>query len=271
MVVPVMPQYLETMGGRLIAGREFTAQDLHSDAPVALVNDLFAQEFGAPADAVGHQLRNGRTPWTIIGVFKGMVYLGDYNHTQVLLPDRQPGAFGVTIVARVDGRAEDHIAAVRDTVKSVDPNVPLFGVTTLDQRLQEALQRPRFYSVAAFFFAGFALLLAVIGIYGVVSYAVTQRNHEMGVRLALGTTSGRLRASILAESLFTVVVGAVPGILGALLGGRFLMTLVEGAQPVGWAPCVGAAALIAVSAATAVWTATRRIVHLDVMEVLRVD
>jgi ABC-type antimicrobial peptide transport system permease subunit len=200
-----------------------------------------------------------------------MVYLGDYNHTQVMVPDRQPGAFAVTIVARVDGGGEDRIAAIRETVKSVDPKVAVFDVKTMDQRLEEALMRPRFYSVAGFFFAGFALLLAVLGIYGVVSYAVAQRRHEMGVRLALGTTSGRLRLAMLSEALATVGVGAVPGALGALLGGRFLTVLVDGAKPIGPAASVAAAALIAVSAAVAVWSATRRIVHLDVMDVLRVE
>ncbi len=267
MLVPVLPGYLETMGGRLIAGREFTEADLHLNSPVAMVNDLYAQEFVNPADAVGHRVG----AWPIVGVFKGMVYLGDYNHSQVLIPDRSPGDFTVTIVARVEGRPEDHLAIIRDTVKAVDPQVPVFDLKTLDARLDEALVRPKFYSTAAFFFAGFALLLAIIGIYGVVSYSVAQRSHEMGVKLALGTTPGRLRAAMLRQALITVAWGAIPGVLGAMLSGRFIESLIDGAKPISIPECVSAALLIGATAAAAVWSATRRVARLDIMEVLRTE
>lgn len=266
MLVPAMPGYLETMGGRLIAGREFTEADLHLKTPVAMVNDLYAQEFGNPADAVGHRVGS----WTIVGVFKGMVYLGDYNHTQVLVSD-YPIDFPETVVARVDGRPEDRMAAIRDAIKSADPAVPVFDVKTMDQRLDEALVRPKFYSTAANSFAGFALLLAVMGIYGVVSFSVAQRGHELGVRLALGTTPRHLRASLLRQALATVAAGSIAGIAGALLGGKFLESLIDGAKLIGIETCLGAAVLIALSAAAAVWSATRGILRLDVMEVLRAE
>lgn len=266
MLVPVMPGYIETMGGRLIAGREFTEADLHLKTPVAMVNELYAEQFVNPADAVGHRVG----AWPIVGVFKGMVYLGDYNHPQVLVSD-YPADFPVTVVARVDGRPEDRLAVVRDAVKSADPAVPVFDVRTMDQWLDDALVRPKFYSTAANFFAGFALLLAVIGIYGVVSFSVAQRSHEMGVRLALGTTPRRLRTTLLEQALTTVAAGSIAGIAGALLSGKFIESLVDGAQPIGIETCVGAAALIALSAAVAVWSATRSIMRLDVMEVLRAE
>lgn len=262
-----MPGYLGTMGGRIIAGREFTQADLHSNAPVAMVNDVYAQQFINPAEAVGH--RAGA--WPIVGVFKGMVYLGDYNHSQVLVSDRSPGDFTVTIVARLDGQPGPRLAMIRDAIKSVDPHVPVFDAKTMDQRLDEALVRPRFYSTAAFFFAGFALLLAIIGIYGVVSYAVAQRSHEMGVRLALGTTPGRLRAAMLRQALTTVAWGAIPGMIGALLGGRVIQSLIDNARPIGIAECVSGALLIAATAAAASWSATRRVARLDIMEVLRAE
>jgi ABC-type antimicrobial peptide transport system permease subunit len=124
---------------------------------------------------------------------------------------------------RVDGRAEDHLAAIRDTIQSVDPQVPVFGVKTMEQRLDEVFANPKFYRTAIWTFAGFALLLAVIGIYGIVSYAVVQRTQEMGVRMALGTTPVRLRGMLLRQGLLMVVAGAIPGIAGAQLIGRFLV------------------------------------------------
>ncbi|MGA8345465.1 MAG: FtsX-like permease family protein [Candidatus Sulfotelmatobacter sp.] len=134
---------------------------------------------------------------------------------------------------RVDGRAEDHLAAIRDTIQSVDPQVPVFGVKTMEQRLDEVFANPKFYRTAIWTFAGFALLLAVIGIYGIVSYAVVQRTQEMGVRMALGTTPVRLRGMLLRQGLLMVVAGAIPGIAGAQLIGRFLESLMDGAKPIG--------------------------------------
>jgi putative ABC transport system permease protein len=200
-----------------------------------------------------------------------MDYLADANPTQIFFPDHSPGRFYTTIIARVNGRAEDHLGMVRDAIRSVDPEVPVFGVRTMEQRLDEALARPKFYSTAVLFFAAFALLLAVIGIYGVVSYAVAQRTHEMGVRMALGTTSGRLRSVVLRQGLITVAAGATPGIAGAVLAGRFLASLIDGAKSVSAATCAASVLFITAIAALGIWIATRRIARLDIMEILRAD
>jgi putative ABC transport system permease protein len=272
-LVPVLSGYFQTMGGRILYGREFTEAEVRSVARVAVVNERFAAGFGAPQDALNRQLTiEGDDPRKIVGVVKGMEYETDpttANGNEVFIPSSTPGSFFSTFVVRVDGRAEDHLAAIRDTIQSVDPQVPVFGVKTMQQRLDEVFAEPKFYRTAVWTFAGFALLLAVIGIYGIVSYAVVQRTQEMGVRMALGTTPVRLRSMLLRQGLLMVAAGAIPGIAGAQLTGRFLESLMDGAKPIGLAASAGLGLLFAIVAAASIWSATRRIAGLDIIAILR--
>jgi putative ABC transport system permease protein len=272
-LIPVLSGYFETMGSTILYGREFNEGEVLSGAKVAVVNERFAAEFGAPQDAVGHQLTSEGDPARkIIGVVKGMEYEMDpslVNGNQVFVPSDTPGSFFSTFVVRVDGRAEDHLAAIRDTIQSVDSQVPVFGVKTMQQRLDEVFANPKFYRTAVWTFAAFALLLAVIGIYGIVSYAVVERTQEMGVRMALGGTPVRLRGMLLRHGLTMVMAGAIPGIAGAQLTGRFLESLMDGAHPVGLATSAGLVLLVAAVASVSIWSATRRIVRFDIMAILR--
>lgn len=272
-MIPVMGDYFQTMGARILYGRAFTEDEVRSGERVAVVNERFAHTFGAPGDAVGHQLTVGHAiPRKIIGVVKGMEYETDptlANSTQVFIPSGTPGSFFSTFVVRVDGRAGDHLAEVRDVIQSVDPHVPLFGAKSMAQRLDEVFAGPRFYRTAVWSFAAFALLLAVIGIYGIVSYAVAQRSQEMGIRLALGTTPVRLRGMILRQGLLMVVAGAIPGIGGAQLTGRLLQTLMSGAKPVGPGMSAGLILFLAIVASASIWSASRRIARLDIIAILR--
>ena len=282
-VVYVLPDYFRTMGGRILRGREFTSADVQGNDAVAVVSERFAREFGSPADAVGRQISaGGRRHWTVVGVVKGMDYMvrgtengrlevrADPNANsanEVFLPSH--GAGEATVVALVDGSAGSRVAQIRDTVRSVDPQAAVFGAKTMEQRMDDAMARPQFYRTAVTCFAGFALLLAAIGIYGIVSYTVAQRSHEMGVRLALGTTPVQLRTSVLYQELTPIAAGAIPGIAAAVLSGRFLERLVDGARPVNALACAGAVAFLAVVAATGIWAATRRITQLDIVDILR--
>ena len=272
-MLPVLSGYFHTMGGQILYGREFTEGEGRSGAKVAVVNERFAAEFGAPQDVVGHQLTiEGDAPWRIVGVVKGMEYETDptlAGGNQVFIPSVNPGSFFSTFVARVGGRAEDHLAEIRDTIQSVDPQVPVFGVKTMEQRLDEIFARPRFYRTAVWIFAGFALLLAVIGIYGIVSYAVVQRSQEIGVRMALGTTPVQVRGMLLRQGLLMVMAGAIPGIAGAQLTGRFLESLIDGAKSVDTLTSAGLVLLLAVVASTSIWSATRRITRFDIIAILR--
>jgi putative ABC transport system permease protein len=274
-MVPVLSEYFQTMGGRIQHGREFTNAEVRSGAKVAVVNERFAAGFGAPEEVVGRQLTVGtEPPWKIVGVVKGMEYETDptlANGNQVFIPSGAPGSFFSTFVARVDGPPENHLAMIRDAIRSVDPQVPVFGVKTMEQRLAEVFARPKFYRTAIWMFAGFALLLAVIGIYGIVSYTVVQRTQEMGVRMALGTTPVRLRGMLLRQGLLMVGAGAIPGIAGAQLTGHFLESLMDGAKAIDLAASTGLAVFLALVASASIWAATRHIATLDILAILRAE
>jgi putative ABC transport system permease protein len=141
----------------------------------------------------------------------------------------------------------------------------------MEQRLEDALARPKFYRTALLFFASFALLLAVVGIYGVVSYGVAQRTREMGVRLALGATPPRLRGVLLRQGLLPVAVGATFGVAGAMLTGRFLESLVDGAKSIDPEMFIFSILFILLIAATSIWAGTRCIARLNITNCLRID
>ena len=141
----------------------------------------------------------------------------------------------------------------------------------MQQRLDRAFAHPKFYRTALVFFAGFALLLALVGIYAVVSYSVAQRTHEMGIRLSLGTTPLRLRTKFVRHGLATVLFGTLGGIAVAASTGKLLGSLLEGAGTFDVATYVLVTISICAVAAASIWFATRRIAKMDVMAILRAE
>jgi predicted permease len=274
-MVPTLSDYFQTMGGRILQGREFTAAEVTAGSRVAVVNERFATEFGGPREVLGRQLTIGTgTGWKIIGVVRGMEFETDAslaNSNQVFVPAESPGGFFSTFVARVDGRADDHLTAIREAIRSVDPYVPVFGVKTMEQRLADFFIRPRAYRTAVWMFAGFAVLLALIGIYGIVSHSVAERTQEMGLRMALGATPARVRGMLLTQSLLVIAVGAVLGVVGANAVGRSLGSLIPEAMPVGLITAIALSISLSAAAAITIWCATRRIPELDIMRMLQAE
>ena len=274
-MVPTLGDYFQTMGGRILEGREYTDAEVAARSRVAVVNERFAASFGGPREVLGRQLTTGLgNSWKIIGVVRGMEFETDSSgatSNQVYAPAESPGGFFSTFVARVEGRAEDHLTTIREAVRSVDPYVPVFGVKTMEQRLEDFFIRQRAYRTAVWMFAGFAVLLALIGIYGIVAHSVAERTQEMGLRMALGATPARVRGMLLTQSLLVIAVGAVLGIAGASAIGNSLGSVIPEAKPVGLAISMALAVSLCAAAAMTIWSATRRIPELDIMRMLHAE
>jgi len=274
-MVPTLSDYFQTMGARILEGREFTGAEVAAGSRVAVVNERFAAEFGGPREVLGRQLTFGPgAGWKIVGVVRGMEFETDptlVNSNQVFVPTESPGGFFSTFVARVDGRADEHLTAIREAIRSVDPYVPVFGVKTMEQRLADFFIRPRAYRTAVWMFAGFAVWLALIGIYGIISHSVAERTQEIGLRMALGASPTRVRGMLLTHSLLVIAVGAFLGVVGASAVGRFLGSLIPEAMPVGLVTSMTLSISLSAAAAFTIWSATRRIPELDIMRMLSAD
>lgn len=169
------PGYFRSMGIPIVQGRDFRATDTRDSEPVAIVNQQFVKEARTGSAVIGRKVtldEESARQATIVGVVRttrfNPSWTGNFS-SQIYLPAAQEPPDFITFVARVRGDPERYLAACRDAIRSVDPQVPIYDVETFDQRLQEALARPRFYTTVVLFLGGFALLLAIIGIYGAAS------------------------------------------------------------------------------------------------------
>ena len=213
----VTPEYFATIGTPVIAGRDFADADREGLEPVVIVNQDFIGKSGS-TDVIGRELSypQSKTKLRIVGVVRTPP--PDNNPMKdspmVYFPVSQSNTEFMTFVARVRGEPEPYLAISRDAIQQVDRSVPVYDAQTLEKRFDDYLVKPRFYTTCIAFFGGFALLLAVIGIYGVASYSIAQRTQEIGVRIAVGASPGVVRGMLMRESLWPLAIGMAAGLLG---------------------------------------------------------
>ena len=275
LTLPVTPDYFRTMETQILTGREFTPADRERSDPVMVVNQAFVNRLGIGENIVGRKLLGwrGEKQYTVVGVVADERLNGASPDPLALayFPVSQWPTGFATLVARVRGQPEPYLAACRDALRQLDPHIPVYDLKTLDQRFADNLKRPRFYAIAILFFAGFALLLALIGIYGMAAYAIARRSHEIGVRLAVGAKLTQVRFMLLRESLIPLVLGLAIGFAGAIAFADSLQALIYNAPVLDGFTCGGAALLLALATSIAVWSATRRILKLDPIRALRAE
>jgi predicted permease len=271
--------YFKAMGIPLIQGRTFEPSDWTSANKVAVVDELFAKKRFPNGDAVGHILdldRPGVTgqQYTIVGVV-GTTKNGDLGETisqeTFYLDYGQSPAGTLTLILRSAGPPGALVQPLREAVRSVDPEQPLFDVMTLDQRVHLSLTGRRVPMQLIGLFAALALVLAAIGIYGVLAFAVAQRTGEFGVRMAIGADAGRIRRQVLADGVRLLLPGLAIGIAGAIALGLVLRSQLFGVGAVDF-PSLGlVVAVLGAIALLACWVPARRAAKTAPLEALRYE
>jgi len=228
----VSPGYFKAMSIPLLQGRDFTDADGPSASPVMIISQATAKKFWGDADPIGHTLRRSadpRTAFTVVGV------VGDVRSTT--LTQESPALYYpmairvwplMDIVVRANGLPEALLPAVRQKVHEFDVELALANVRTMEQWLSNSAAQPRLNTLLLSVFASVALLIASIGIYGVLAYSVSQRTGEIGVRMALGATPRGVLRLIVGEGMKVVLIGIGAGLAGGLVVGRAVSSLVFG-------------------------------------------
>ena len=279
----ISPDYLKTFGIRLIKGRSFNDQDTATSVRVAIVNQEFADRYLKGMDPLRQRISieqivpgvpelGPAVEWQIVGIIHNVRY-GDFRDdgAEIDVPFTQSLSPSVIIGVRT---AEDPAAMTKTiaaAVHSVDPQIALAHVRTMDQVKEESLGEDRYTMVLFASFAVVALLLAAVGIYGLMAYAVSQRTQEIGLRLALGAGRQRVIRLILKESSILAIVGLGIGLAGSILVGRAMRTTLYGVAAMDFSVIVSVAVILFLAALFASYLPARRAASIDPMQALRTD
>ena len=275
---PVSPLYFETLGIPILMGRAFTPADKEGAPPVAIINQVLARKLFPNGDAVGHRIRRGeKGDWeTIVGI-TGEVHLQGQTekvNPQVFFPAAQISLYPVPVADFAIRTAGAPLAIVREVqrqVWAIDKDQPVTRVETLEEVVSASVAQRRFQAMLLLLFAGVALALAIVGVYGVILYAVVQRTPEIGLRLALGAQRHHILSLTMARALRPILAGLVIGLAGALAASRMLTSLLFEVKPSDPATFALVAALLGAVALGACLIPARRATCVDPMVALRYE
>lgn len=279
-----LPGYFAAMGIRLIEGRDFTDADAAGAPGVILVNRRLAARFWPGESAIGKRVTQGdpRQPqWvTVVGVVAdvkqdnwaaepGLELYLPYIQEKAMMEDRASFRSYLTLVARTDVDPLSLGNAARDAVWSLNPEAPVSHVRSMEQVIAEATGRARFYALVLAVFAGFALLLAACGVYGVMAYSVNCRAPEIGIRMALGASRAAVVWTVMGQGVRLAGLGVAVGAIAAALATRGMGSMLYGVQPGDPRTIAAIAALLGVVAVVAAWLPARRAATMNPVAALR--
>jgi putative ABC transport system permease protein len=269
---PVTPDYFAALGIKLMSGRSFTERDDANSPAVSIIDDALARQMWPNGDALGKRVRNPAGEWsTVVGIVSRVHNEGvDIEpKPQMYWSYRQVTQDRMVLVVRGAGSADALIAPVRETVREIDPEQSLYDVNTMHAVVERSLAQRTLVTALIAAFGAIALLLAAVGVYGVIAYGVTQRLREFGIRVALGATRGAVARMVVSQGVSTALIGATIGLAVALALSGALSTLVYGVAPHDLASLASAVAVMIAVAAIASYIPARRASSVDPAVALR--
>jgi len=272
-VARVNPDYFRTMGIALRAGRLINDSDTQDAPGVALLSETLARRLFPDEDPLGKRLSVAGINTTVIGVVSDIRYTGLDGEIEqaVYLSYRQLPRSGMALVLRGAVEPSSIAPALRNAVREIDPALPIYDVMTMNERLSNSIAARRFNLLLLGGFAALALLLAGVGVYGVISYVVTQRTHEIGIRMALGAQSANVAGLFIKQGMSLVLLGVALGSVGAFALTRVMKSLLFGVGATD-PPTFAVITLLLISVALlACWIPARRATKVDLMITLRRD
>ena len=279
--MPSQPGYFRVLGIPLVKGRDFTDRDSLESPRVAVINESLARTYFGNENPIGKRLKldlwllfGDQTPMReIVGVVGDVTHAGISGAARplVYVPFAQR-PFNISyVVVKTDGDPAPFVPAIRAAVRSVDPDQPIYDVHTLEDRIGMSVGQERFNALLLAMFSGLALLLAAIGLYGVLSYSVAQRTHEMGVRLALGADARDVVGRVMREGATLIMTGLLIGVAGATALTGLLEGLLFGVSPLDPRIHLVVATVLTLVALAACWIPARRAARVDPLVALRYE
>jgi putative ABC transport system permease protein len=272
----VSPGYFAALQIPVKAGRDFTQRDDPQAPNVMLVNEAFAREHFNGTSPIGQRLKlgwGGDDPKEIVGVIGDVRHrgLGDDVRSEMYVPQAQFPNAGITLIVRTQNNPEALTSLLKKEIRALDPELPVTDIKTLQQYRHETLAVPRFNSFLLGGFATLALVLTLIGLYGVMSYSVTRRTPEIGIRMALGASAADVLQMIIKQGARLVGLGITIGLIGAFALTRLLQTLLYDVRPTDALTYAAVSGLLAFVALLACYLPARRATQVDPLVALRCE
>ncbi len=274
---PASHEYFRTLGIRLKSGRFFTAEDGKAGSPVVIVNETFTRTFWpGVSDPVGRRMRgtSDDAPLvTVVGLVADVKHYGLERPMRpgVYFPLRQSPARTMTVAVRTTADAASFTSTARAAVRDLDPDLAMYGIRTMEEAFDRSLAERTLYSWLVAVFAAMALVLALGGTYGVLSYLVSQRRRELGIRVALGAQRGDITREVLRSSLMATAGGVAIGVAASIYVARLMAELLFGVPAHDVTVLAGSAVTLIVMASVVNWFPASRAARVDPMRFLRVD
>jgi putative ABC transport system permease protein len=269
----VGPGYFAAMRIPIRSGRDVRASDTRQSEPIVLVNEALARQAWPGQDPLGRRLRmDERQPWSrVVGVVGDIRHLGPSvpPRPEIYQADSQNSFPFMAFVVRTSGEPYATVPSLRRAVAELDPNLPLAGLGTMDEHVERALSKPKFFSTLVTAFGLLAVMLALIGIYAMMAWSVTERQREFAIRVALGARGSTLTAMVLRRALVLAAIGIAGGLLGARAATGVLTGLLYGVRPTDPSAFALTGVLVAIVSLAACYVPVRRAIRVDPVSLLR--